>query len=151
MLEDEHAIEFSSSAVEHKVVGHIYVEHLGGVGSEFRDGVDVGVGNVVGQDGVGSGVHFGVGSAVGQEVAPDEGDGEDGEENESDDSVAGVHFDDSEEERTMGLDDGFGGEGISAVGRRMRKKTVSRRRQAPRVNPNVNVLGCSHRGLCTSS
>ncbi|KAJ1380672.1 hypothetical protein SESBI_45813 [Sesbania bispinosa] len=113
LLEDEHDIEFSSSAVEHKVVGHLYVEHLGGVGSEIQDGV---------------------GSAVGQEVATDEGDGEDDEGNESEDNVSSVHLNDSEEERTVGLDDGFGGKGTSAVGRRMRKKTVATRRQVPRNN-----------------
>ncbi|KAJ1375806.1 hypothetical protein SESBI_50601 [Sesbania bispinosa] len=74
MLEDEHAIELCSSAIEHKVVRHIYVEHLGGVGGE----VQVGVGSGVGQDGVGSVVDVRVGSAVGQEVAADQGDDEDG-------------------------------------------------------------------------
>ncbi|KAJ1434118.1 hypothetical protein SESBI_05685 [Sesbania bispinosa] len=86
-------------------------------------------------------------SAVENKVVTNEASGE-----ESDDSVVDVHFSDSEEEKTMGLDDSFGGEGTSEVGKGMRKKSIApptkvglrmkipvRRRQVPRANMNAQT------------
>ncbi|KAJ1432419.1 hypothetical protein SESBI_06680 [Sesbania bispinosa] len=66
--------------------------------------------------------------------------------------VGDVYFNDSEEERTVGLDDGFGGKGTSEVGKRMRKKSTNlpakevprmkihvRRRQVQGLNMNAQT------------
>ncbi|KAJ1390728.1 hypothetical protein SESBI_37239 [Sesbania bispinosa] len=69
----------------------------------------------------------------------------------SDDSVRGVHFDDSEEERTIGLDDGFDvGE---VVQRRIRPKSIAKKRSSVKkfrkklpIRRNDNVTGEGSRG-----
>ncbi|KAJ1439017.1 X-linked retinitis pigmentosa GTPase regulator-interacting protein [Sesbania bispinosa] len=69
----------------------------------------------------------------------------------SDDSVRGVHFDDNEEERTVGLDDGFDvGE---VVQRRIRLKSIAKKRSSVKkfrkklpIRRNDNLTGEGSRG-----
>ncbi|KAJ1384816.1 hypothetical protein SESBI_42182 [Sesbania bispinosa] len=115
LSEDEHASELSYSAIQNKSVAHVFVDHVGavidGVGSVSNQVTDNGIGDV----GVGTGTD-GV-EPIGDEFVGGEDDG-----NNSDDSVKGIHFTDSEEDRTVGLDDGFGIEDGSQVGRRLTRK-----------------------------
>ncbi|KAJ1386247.1 Exocyst complex component Exo70 [Sesbania bispinosa] len=115
LSEDEHASELSYSTIQNKGVAHVFVDHVGavidGVGSVSNQVTDNGTSDV----GVGTGTN-GV-EPIGDEFVDGEDDG-----NNSDDSVKGIHFTDSEEDRTFGLDDGFGIEDGSQVGRRLTRE-----------------------------
>ncbi|KAJ1435424.1 hypothetical protein SESBI_04931 [Sesbania bispinosa] len=115
---DSHALEMGTYALEHKCEVDLYVEHIVVSDPMFLDastlltgnrggeGEKLDSGRVGGLDGVGD--NHNVEGEVMEDVENGKGccdDEDDG--NSSSDSIADVHFSDSEYERNLGLDDGF--------------------------------------------
>ncbi|CAJ2652425.1 unnamed protein product [Trifolium pratense] len=106
---DKDADDIVDYAINNKVDAHIYVEHDVGNNVCLVDApicLELQANNDIPNNIGDKSIRVGVNDDAGEY---EEGEGSDeNETNSSEDEAKGIHFDDSEDERALGLDDGFG-------------------------------------------
>ncbi|KAJ1404670.1 hypothetical protein SESBI_26405 [Sesbania bispinosa] len=127
--DDKDVVELATFAKTHQFEVEVYVEHLeGGEGSLclVSGNVQSTSGNVRIDGGSLNDIN-GVGGEVENDVS-------------SDDSVSDVHFDDNEEERVLGMDDGFDKAGVGDAEAALNLKTQNMLKTADEVcSPEENT------------